>query len=139
MLRRSVVHAFLFPACASRASTSADNAPVVRPLPIRKVRKSIAKVGLLIVPAFECLVIQEDDSRESQRSFCDFAVVQCTSGRGGNGCISMLSLAARERAGPDGGDGGNGAHVVFTCKHFWSPLNTNVVHRRRKTACYILG
>ena len=34
-------------------------------------------------------------------------------GNGGNGCVQMLSLYANEFAGPAGGDGGNGGHVVF--------------------------
>lgn len=34
-------------------------------------------------------------------------------GKGGNGCISMLSIFANEFAGPDGGNGGNGGHVVL--------------------------
>ena len=34
-------------------------------------------------------------------------------GSGGNGCMSFLRLFANEWAGPDGGDGGSGGHVVF--------------------------
>lgn len=34
-------------------------------------------------------------------------------GKGGDGCTSFLSLWCNENAGPDGGDGGNGAHVVL--------------------------
>lgn len=34
-------------------------------------------------------------------------------GKGGDGCVSFLSLWCNENAGPDGADGGNGGHVVF--------------------------
>lgn len=34
-------------------------------------------------------------------------------GKGGDGCSSFLSLYCNEFAGPDGGDGGSGGHVVF--------------------------
>ena len=34
-------------------------------------------------------------------------------GFGGNGCVSMLQIWANDKAGPDGGDGGNGAHVIL--------------------------
>lgn len=36
-----------------------------------------------------------------------------TGGNGGDGCISMLHLYRNEFAGPDGGDGGNGGHVLL--------------------------
>ena len=37
-------------------------------------------------------------------------------GRGGDGCMSFLSLPFNEWAGPDGGDAGNGGHVIFQGK-----------------------
>ena len=43
----------------------------------------------------------------------DFREVHVIAGKGGNGCLSFLQLPQNEWAGPDGGDGGNGAHVVF--------------------------
>lgn len=39
--------------------------------------------------------------------------IRAIGGRGGDGCVSFLSLWANENAGPDGGDGGNGGHVVL--------------------------
>ncbi|KAK3849338.1 hypothetical protein Pcinc_043908 [Petrolisthes cinctipes] len=47
------------------------------------------------------------------RPFVDYRSVQTTGGDGGNGCISFLSVFMKEFAGPDGADGGNGAHVIF--------------------------
>lgn len=34
-------------------------------------------------------------------------------GNGGDGCVSFLHLWSNELAGPDGGDGGSGAHVIL--------------------------
>lgn len=34
-------------------------------------------------------------------------------GKGGDGCVSFLSIWCNENAGPDGADGGNGGHVVL--------------------------
>lgn len=45
--------------------------------------------------------------------FVDLKQIRTIGGRGGDGCISFLSLWANENAGPDGGDGGNGGHVVL--------------------------
>lgn len=45
--------------------------------------------------------------------FVDLKQIRAIGGRGGDGCISFLSLWANENAGPDGGDGGNGGHVVL--------------------------
>lgn len=44
----------------------------------------------------------------------DLKNIRTIGGRGGDGCISFLSLFANENAGPDGGDGGNGiiAHKI---------------------------
>jgi GTP-binding protein len=34
-------------------------------------------------------------------------------GNGGDGCCSFLRAFANDKAGPDGGDGGNGSHIIF--------------------------
>ncbi|XP_055376342.1 mitochondrial ribosome-associated GTPase 2 [Condylostylus longicornis] len=47
------------------------------------------------------------------RYFTDSKYVSVIGGKGGDGCISFLSLWANEYAGPDGGDGGNGGHIIF--------------------------
>lgn len=57
------------------------------------------------------------------RSFIDSARVKFQGGRGGDGCISMLSLFANEFAGPDGGNGGNGGHVVLKANSKIKSLN----------------
>ena len=48
-----------------------------------------------------------------QKSFVDFRKIRVEGGKGGNGCMSFLSLPRKEFAGPDGGNGGNGGHVIF--------------------------
>ena len=45
--------------------------------------------------------------------FIDYKRATVSAGNGGNGRVSFLSLFANEFAGPDGGDGGNGAHIIF--------------------------
>lgn len=45
--------------------------------------------------------------------FVDTVKIRFQGGKGGDGCISMLSLFANEFAGPDGGNGGHGGHVVL--------------------------
>ncbi|XP_067651181.1 mitochondrial ribosome-associated GTPase 2-like [Haliotis asinina] len=52
--------------------------------------------------------------KESQtKHFVDFRKVEVIGGDGGHGCVAFTSLPRKEWAGPDGGDGGNGGHVVF--------------------------
>ncbi|KAI1285231.1 Mitochondrial ribosome-associated GTPase 2 [Halotydeus destructor] len=45
--------------------------------------------------------------------FVDWRRVQFTGGKGGDGCIAFLRLLCNPMAGPSGGDGGNGGHVVL--------------------------
>uniref|UniRef100_A0A6G1SGV2 GTP-binding protein 5 n=1 Tax=Aceria tosichella TaxID=561515 RepID=A0A6G1SGV2_9ACAR len=68
--------------------------------------------------------------KKYNRAFIDSVRVKFTGGRGGDGCISMLSLFANEFAGPDGGNGGNGGHVVLRANGMVKSLN-NVAHTYR--------
>ena len=45
--------------------------------------------------------------------FVDEAIITVRSGKGGNGCASLLREANRAKGGPDGGDGGKGGDVIF--------------------------
>ena len=55
--------------------------------------------------------------------FVEAVRVKFQGGRGGNGCVSMLSLFANEFAGPDGGNGGNGGHIVLQASSQIKSLN----------------
>jgi GTP-binding protein len=44
-------------------------------------------------------------------------------GNGGDGVVSFLHTKEKEKAGPDGGDGGNGASVVFQADRNVKSLN----------------
>lgn len=57
------------------------------------------------------------------QNFVDFKHLRVVGGKGGDGCISFLSLWANEFAGPDGGDGGNGGHVIFEATENVKDLN----------------
>uniref|UniRef100_A0AC35U2C5 OBG-type G domain-containing protein n=1 Tax=Rhabditophanes sp. KR3021 TaxID=114890 RepID=A0AC35U2C5_9BILA len=46
-------------------------------------------------------------------SFVDYKRTTCIGGNGGNGMVSFFKGYRVPFGGPDGGDGGNGAHVVF--------------------------
>jgi len=54
---------------------------------------------------------------EREHYFVDFVKVLVAGGQGGNGMLSFSSLPKQEWAGPDGGNGGHGAHVIFKASH----------------------
>lgn len=58
-----------------------------------------------------------------QSRFVDSVKVRFQGGKGGDGCISMMHLFANEFAGPDGGTGGNGGHVVLRASREVRSLN----------------
>lgn len=43
----------------------------------------------------------------------DYIRIYCRSGKGGNGCVHFMRLKFQPRAGPDGGDGGRGGHILL--------------------------
>lgn len=43
----------------------------------------------------------------------DIKRVRAIGGKGGDGCVSFLRLWVNDSAGPDGGDGGSGGHVLL--------------------------
>ncbi|KAL8570115.1 hypothetical protein ACOMHN_033794 [Nucella lapillus] len=47
------------------------------------------------------------------KHFVDYRRVVVQGGSGGNGCLSFTSEPRKEWAGPDGGCGGNGGHIIF--------------------------
>ena len=62
-------------------------------------------------------------SRNSVRHFVDWVEVTVCAGDGGDGSISLNSLYANEFAGPDGGDGGSGGHVILTANPAYRDLS----------------
>lgn len=51
--------------------------------------------------------------RNAAVPFVDMKQVRTIGGKGGDGAISFLRLWVNDRAGPDGGNGGSGGHVIF--------------------------
>ena len=50
---------------------------------------------------------------DRKRHFVDYKEVQFTAGNGGDGMICFLKLWCNPMAGPSGGDGGNGGHIIL--------------------------
>lgn len=55
-------------------------------------------------------------SRQSKH-FVDWRRVRVAGGNGGDGCVSVRREAHVEFGGPDGGDGGNGGHVILESRY----------------------
>ncbi len=67
---------------------------------------------------------------ERKNVFVDWKRVNCVGGKGGDGMICFLRLWCNPSAGPSGGDGGNGAHVVFEAhKEIKSLQNIESIYR----------
>ncbi|MBF0568175.1 MAG: GTPase ObgE [Nitrospirae bacterium] len=61
--------------------------------------------------------------------FVDYVSVYAKAGHGGRGCISFLREKFKPKGGPDGGDGGKGADIIFRAD---AQLNTLLDHRYKK-------
>ncbi len=57
-------------------------------------------------------------------SFVDYIRVYCRSGKGGAGVVHFMRTKFNPRAGPDGGDGGRGGHIILRGNsHLWTLLH----------------
>jgi GTP-binding protein len=57
-------------------------------------------------------------------NFIDYIRVFCKSGHGGAGCKHFMRTKYNAQAGPDGGDGGRGAHIILRGnKQLWTLLH----------------
>lgn len=57
-------------------------------------------------------------------NFVDYVKVNCRSGKGGAGSAHLLRVRGNAKAGPDGGDGGRGGHIILKGnKQLWTLLH----------------
>lgn len=58
------------------------------------------------------------------KNFIDYIRVFCRSGHGGAGCKHFMRTKFNPQAGPDGGDGGRGGHIILRgSRHTWTLLH----------------
>ncbi|CAH4033064.1 unnamed protein product [Pieris brassicae] len=67
--------------------------------------------------------LKPKSTRATVQFYVDSCRVRAVAGKGGDGCISFLSSWCKEYAGPNGGDGGHGGHVIFQATHTKKSLN----------------
>ncbi len=62
--------------------------------------------------------------RLMDKNFIDYIRIFCRSGHGGAGCKHFARTKFNPQAGPDGGDGGRGGHIILRgSKHVWTLLH----------------
>lgn len=60
----------------------------------------------------------------SEKNFIDYIRIFCHSGKGGRGSTHFMRTKFNPKAGPDGGDGGRGGHVILRGnKQLWTLLH----------------
>ncbi|CAH0731243.1 unnamed protein product, partial [Brenthis ino] len=67
--------------------------------------------------------LKAKSTRNNVQFYVDACRVRAVAGNGGDGCVSFLSAWCKDQAGPNGGDGGNGGHVIFQATHTKKSLN----------------
>ncbi|CAM1330207.1 MTG2 (predicted) [Pycnogonum litorale] len=79
------------------------------------MRLSFFPIGI-IIRQFSAKPLRSKKNRsltEYAKKFVDFKKVDCRAGSGGSGMLAFLRIFCNPKAGPSGGDGGNGGHVIF--------------------------
>jgi len=61
--------------------------------------------------------------------FIDYAVIEVTAGKGGNGAVTFRREKYVPKGGPSGGNGGNGGNIIIEAHH---NLNTLLDFRYKK-------
>ncbi|MCG6553678.1 MAG: GTPase ObgE [Candidatus Magnetominusculus sp. LBB02] len=61
--------------------------------------------------------------------FVDYVTIYAKAGHGGKGCVSFLREKFKPMGGPDGGDGGKGADIIFMAD---AQLNTLLDHKYKR-------
>ena len=64
--------------------------------------------------------------------FIDEAVIEISSGDGGNGCLSFRREKFIPKGGPDGGDGGKGGNINFIANESLHTLQDFKLKRKYK-------
>jgi len=60
----------------------------------------------------------------SGTNFVDYVKICCRTGNGGAGSAHLLKVKGNAKAGPDGGDGGRGGHIILRANsQFWTLLH----------------
>jgi len=60
----------------------------------------------------------------TNQNFVDYVKIFCRSGKGGGGSVHFIRSKQTARGGPDGGDGGRGAHVILRGnRQLWTLLH----------------
>ncbi|KAH9529586.1 hypothetical protein DERF_003463 [Dermatophagoides farinae] len=67
--------------------------------------------------------INKSSTNIHSSEFIDYKRVHVKGGKGGDGMICFLQLWSNPQAGPSGGDGGNGGHVIFEASKNTKSLN----------------
>jgi hypothetical protein len=82
---------------------------IVKKKPEKSEKDAVSKLRNEYPITFHC----HDCVQFQATQFVDYRVTRVQGGDGGNGCMSFLRIFGNEWAGPDGGNGGNGGHVIF--------------------------
>ncbi|XP_041983964.1 mitochondrial ribosome-associated GTPase 2 [Aricia agestis] len=67
--------------------------------------------------------LKAKSTKNTVQYYVDSCRVRTIGGNGGDGCISFLHAWCKDQAGPNGGDGGHGGHVIFQATHSKKSLN----------------
>jgi len=86
---------------SSASNYTAKETKVIMPLPPKKARAT----------------------GHSDHHFVDQCEIKAIGGKGGDGALSFSSIWCRQWNGPDGGEGGNGGHVIFVADRNIRALN----------------